>query len=107
MRRGNTAFALSDSRVLSDASNFILSVYLVNENRSYLHDIKRQEGGLSMNLKMKKVMAWVLVCLCVCGSMPKKMVKAASAGSIYYVPKGQQGCYTCLLYTSPSPRDRG
>lgn len=35
--------------------NFILSVYLVNENRSYLHDIKRQEGGLSMNLKMKKV----------------------------------------------------
>jgi len=54
MRRGNTAFALSDSRVLSDASNFILSVYLVNENRSYLHDIKRQEGGLSMNLKMKK-----------------------------------------------------
>ena len=82
---------------LSGESNFILSVYLVNENRSYLHDIKRQEGGLSMNLKMKKVIAWVLVCLCVYGSMPKEMVKAASAGSIYYVPKGQQGCYTDSL----------
>ena len=46
-----------------------------------------------MNLKMKKVIAWVLVCLCVYGSMPKEMVKAASAGSIYYVPKGQQGLY--------------
>ena len=32
-----------------------------------------------MNLKMKKVIAWVLVCLCVYGSMPKEMVKAASA----------------------------
>lgn len=50
-----------------------------------------------MNLKMKKVIAWVLVCLCVYGSMPKEMVKAASAGSIYYVPKGQQGCYTDSL----------
>ena len=47
-----------------------------------------------MNLKMKKVIAWVLVCLCVYSSMPKEMVKAASAGSIYYVPKGQQGRYT-------------
>lgn len=47
-----------------------------------------------MNLKMKKVIAWVLVCLCVYGSMPKEMVKAASTGSIYYVPKGQQGRYT-------------
>lgn len=50
-----------------------------------------------MNLKMKKVIAWVLVCLCVFGSMPKEMVKAASAGSIYYVPKGQQGRYTSNL----------
>lgn len=47
-----------------------------------------------MNLKMKKVIAWVLVCLCVFGSMPKEMVKAASSSTIYYVPKGQQGRYT-------------
>ena len=47
-----------------------------------------------MNLKMKKVIAWVLVCLCVFGSMPKEMVKAASSSTIYFVPKGQQGRYT-------------
>lgn len=47
-----------------------------------------------MNLKMKKVIAWVLVCLCVYGSMPKEMVKAASSSTIYFVPKGQQGRYT-------------
>ena len=50
-----------------------------------------------MNLKMKKVIAWVLVCLCVYGSMPKEMVKAASSGTIYFVPKGQQGRYTSNL----------
>ena len=37
-----------------------------------------------MNLKMKKVIAWVLVCLCVFGSMPKEMVKAASSSTIYF-----------------------
>ena len=50
-----------------------------------------------MNLKMKKVIAWVLVCLCVYGSMPKEMVKAASSSTIYFVPKGQQGRYTSNL----------
>ena len=51
-----------------------------------------------MNLKMKKVIAWVLVCLCVFGSMPKEMVKAASSSTIYFVPKGQQGRYITELF---------
>ncbi len=50
-----------------------------------------------MNLKMKQAIAWVLVCLCVFGTMPKEMVKAASSSTIYYVPKGQQGRYTSNL----------
>ena len=31
----------------------------------------------------------------------------AASASLYVVPPGEpQGAYTCLLYTSPSPRDR-
>lgn len=43
---------------------------------------------------MNKIIAWLLVFSFVLGGMPKEVIKAASSGSIYYVPSGQQGRYT-------------
>lgn len=45
----------------------------------------------------KKMAAWSLIFALLLGIMPKEVVKAAATGSIYYAPRGQQGCYTeCL-----------
>ena len=51
-----------------------------------------------MNLKMKKAIAWVLVCLCVFGSMPKEMVKATSSNyDLFCARRGGRGGIRTIL----------